>query len=503
MGRPRDGLTFLAALLVVGGCTDRTAVAPTAPTGSVAAGKGPAPAPAEPGRYLVGFDGRAAISDGVMAQAGGRIVDSIPSFNVLVVDGVTNPEALRAAGPKYIEAGFDMSVTPILSADPVPVDGAQPEAVPGALTTPWYASKVQWDMRAMKADEAWTITNGGAGANICIVDTGLDDQHQELAGKVSMRTNFVTAEPRVDDPNGHGSHVAGEAAAKGVVVNGVAPLATLMGARVLNAAGSGSETAIVNGIRWCADNGAHVINMSLGGIRYRGLPSFTTSPITYGTAINYATNLGVVVVVAAGNSNLQLANPAQMTVPAEVPGVISVGATGPLTKSTAPLPPNWDPFDPNQVWLGPDTKSYYSNYGASVTVFAPGGGGGIPLSSVYRFVNRVSQGTVNDFIWSVCASSSTNLGSINVGGAPSGSASCSGQTNRYWAISGTSMASPHVAGMAAVLYAELGNVRSAANRARVEACIKSTTDNIGSSSIFGGGRVNVRKAVDAIRAGSC
>jgi hypothetical protein len=68
---------------------------------------------------------------------------------------------------------------------------------------------------------------------------------------------------------------------------------------VLNAAGSGSETAIVNGIRWCADNGAHVINMSLGGIRYRGTTSFISSPITYGAAIDYALNLGTVVVTAA------------------------------------------------------------------------------------------------------------------------------------------------------------------------------------------------------------
>src|SRR4029079_11873222 len=202
-----------------------------------------------------------------------------------------------------------------LSDDPLPSDADLPEAVPGAETTPWYASHVQWDMHAIKADDGWQMTEGGAGVNICIVDTGVDDQHQELAGKVALRTNFVTAEPRVDDPNGHGSHVAGEAAAKGVVVNGVAPRATILGARVLNAAGSESETAITNGIRWCADNGAHVINMSLGGIRYRGVSSFISSPITYGSAINYATTRGVVVVVSAGNSNAQPPHRAHATVP--------------------------------------------------------------------------------------------------------------------------------------------------------------------------------------------
>jgi len=438
----------------------------------------------------------------VLTASGGHVIDSIPEFNVLVVDGVTNPYALQAAAPKYIEAGFDVTVTPILGEAPAP---GEPNAlaVPGAETTPWYASGVQWDMRAMKADDGWAMTTGGEGVNICIVDTGVDDQHQELAGKVALRTNFVTAEPRVDDPNGHGSHVAGEAAAKGVVVNGVAPRATILGARVLNAAGSGTETAVISGMRWCADNGAHVINMSLGLILYRGTTSFATSPLTYAAAVDYATSRGVVVIVSSGNSNLLLPNPAQIAIPSEAAGVISVGATGPLTKSTAPAPPNWNPFDPNQVWQGPDTKASYSNFGPGVQVFAPGGRGGIPLNSIYRFVNGISQGSANDAIWSVCSSSSTNAGSVNAGGVPSGSASCLGQTNRYWAINGTSMAAPHVAGMAAVLYGELGGVRSPANRARVEACIKATTDNIGDPSIYGGGRVNVRKAVEALRAGTC
>jgi subtilisin family serine protease len=501
MALRRNAALLAVPLFLAGACTDRTPFAPP----DVLNAKGPASAPpaAEPGRYLLGFDGDAAISPDVLLASGGRVIDSIPEFDVLVVDGVTKPEALLAAHPRYIEAGFDVSVAPIAGDDaPVP-DEELAAAVPGAEGTPWYASKVQWGMRAMKADEAWQMTDGGAGINICIVDSGIDIVHQELAGKVALRTNFVTAEPRVDDPNGHGSHVAGIAAAKGVVVNGVAPRATLLAARVLNAAGSGSETAITNGIRWCADNGAHVINVSIGGIRYRGNANFIASPITYGNAISYATVRGAVVVTSAGNSNLQRPNPAQIGVPAEAGGTIIVGATGPLTRSTAPQPPNWDPFNPDQVWQGPDTKSFYSNFGVGVTVFAPGGRGVIPLSSVFRFVNKVQQGSANDAIWSVCSGNSTNLGALNTGGVPTGSASCSGQTNRYWPINGTSMAAPHVTGMAAVLYGELGGVRSPENRARIEACIKSTTDDVGAASTYGGGRVNVRRAVEAIRNGSC
>lgn len=497
MGHCRS-VSALLSLLLTSACTDRIPVAPA----EASFNRGPAAAP-QPGRYLVGFHGDAELSPDVLWASGGRVIDSIPEFDVLVLDGVTKPEALLAARPSYVEVGYDVSVDPIMGDDAPAVSEEPAAAVPGAESTPWYANKVQWGMRAMKADEAWTLTDGGLGIIVCIVDSGVDMLHQELAGKVAMRANFVTAEPRLDDPNGHGSHVAGIAAAQGVVVNGVAPRATILSARVLNTAGSGSETAITNGIRWCADNGAHAINVSIGGIRYRGLTSFITSPITYGNAISYATTRGAVVVVSAGNSNLQRPNPAQISVPAEAPGSLTVGATGPLTRSTAPLPPNWDPFNPAHVWQGPDTKSFYSNFGVGVNVFAPGGRGAIPLSSVFRFVNRVQQGSAHDAIWSVCSGSSTNLGALNVGGVPSGSVSCSGQTNRYWAISGTSMAAPHVTGLAALLYGELGGTRTEANRTRIEACIKLTTDDIGDASTYGGGRVNARKAIEAIRAGSC
>src|SRR5207237_31648 len=121
----------------------------------------------EPGRYLVGFDSAAFIASDVLAASGGTVVDSIPGFNVLVVDGVTQPDALRASHPKYIESGFDMSVTPILNESPVPEESDLPAAVVGAEATPWYASRVQWDMRAMKADDGWAMTDGGAGINIC------------------------------------------------------------------------------------------------------------------------------------------------------------------------------------------------------------------------------------------------------------------------------------------------------------------------------------------------
>jgi subtilisin family serine protease len=285
---------------------------------------------------------------------------------------------------------------------------------------------------------------------------------------------------------------------------------------VLNAAGSGSETAIVNGIRWCADNGAHVANVSIGGLRYRGQASFVSSPITYGNAVRYATERGMVVVVSAGNSNLRLPNVgnALITVPAQVPGTMIVGATGPVSKvgtfqvdgatRTLPLPvPDWNPFDPEQVWQGVDGKAFYSNYGTGVHVFAPGGRGGLSLMYPYYRYNQLTQGSTLDQIYSLCSGKSTQMGPRNVRGAPGATGSCANATRRYIAYSGTSMAAPHVAGLAAVLYAEIGGAPTAAKRVRVMGCILRTTDDIGPATTFGGGRINVRRAVDAVRAGDC
>jgi subtilisin family serine protease len=461
--------------------------------------------PRQPGVYLVGFDHAPAISADVLAASGGRIVDSIPSMNVLTVDGVMNPQALLAANPRVIEAGFEVTNTPIIEPLP-PLETV--DLVPQQDTTPWFKNKVQWDMRTIHAEDGWARTNGGKDIKVCIVDTGVDDQHQELnGGKVTMRANFVATtgvENRVDDPNGHGSHVASTVAANGVVISGVAPRATILSARVLNTAGSGTETAIVNGINWCVENGAHVINMSLGGTRYRPFASFTNSFVLYGTAINNARAAGALVIVSAGNSNLRMPNPIQSQVPSEVPGVINVGATGPISKSTDPFPPDWNPLDPAQVWRSVDYRAYFSNFGPGVQVFAPGGSGGTPLTEEYRFVNGVVQGRgAYDQIWGVCSSNSSQIGNGNVSGVPSGSGTCLANNTRYVAYAGTSQASPHVAGLAAILYEVLGGTRSAANVTRIEGCIKGTTDNIGPSSTYGGGRINVKSALDALNAGSC
>jgi len=139
----------------------------------------------------------------------------------------------------------------------------------------------------------------GAGVVIAIVDTGVDDSHPDLVGKVIRAKSFVSGEDSVDR-NGHGTHVAGIVAGTGAASNGmnigIAPGANLINAKVLDASGSGYTSGIIEGMGWAVEEGADIISMSLGGDPMSGL----SDPMT--EAANAVVERGVVVVVAAGNS---------------------------------------------------------------------------------------------------------------------------------------------------------------------------------------------------------
>jgi subtilisin family serine protease len=477
----------------------------------------------------VGVEADGTIDPAALAASGGRIVDSIPALHLAVVDGVTDPTPLvGAAGVRYVERSFEVTLDVRESA---PFEGALADAEAAATPEPaWVASGIQWDLRAMRADRTIAAGDRGAGINVCIIDSGIDELHQELAGKVVASESFVPNSPAALDSNGHGTHVAGSTAARGVVMSGVAPDANLMTAKVFDATGGTPVSRVLNAMRWCADNGAHVVNVSLGGIRFlAGRPVSSNPDVqSYTAAVRYANERGTVVVVAAGNENLRLPNGAQTVVPAQVPGTIIVGATGPVSRQvpvrnpttgaiTSQLkvaPPGWDPLDPTQVVQGPDGRAFYSNFGTAVDVFAPGGrGGSLSLAFALRITTepvvnglpgqtaRVQHGGPYDNIYSACSRFAARAGSQDVGGVPGPSATCrtAPSSDRYASLAGTSMAAPHVAGLAAVVYEALGGTRSAENRARVEQCIRTTTDDIGASTTFGSGRVNAERAVACAR----
>ena len=133
----------------------------------------------------------------------------------------------------------------------------------------------EWGLRQVKAPAAWARGARGAGITIAVVDSGVDLSHPDLRSKLVAGKDLVRAAaglsgpgcPGPQDENGHGTHVAGIAAAvtnNGIGVAGTAPAAKIMPVRVLDASGGGEQTAVDAGIRWAADHGARVINLSLG-----------------------------------------------------------------------------------------------------------------------------------------------------------------------------------------------------------------------------------------------
>ena len=225
------------------------------------------------------------------------------------------------------------------------------------------------------AFEAWDITTGSPSVAVAILDTGIDKSHVDLASKVTKRVNFSTSSSD-DDKVGHGTHVAGTVAAitnNAAGVAGTCPQCTLYSVKVLDDSGNGTFADVATGIIWAADNGAKVINMSLGDT----VPSTTVED-----AINYAWSKGVVIVAGAGNNGNSVP-----FYPAYYTNVISVAATDRA-----------------------DAKASFSTFGSWVNVSAPGAD---ILSTAPDHPN---------LLW---------LFPVN-----------------YATASGTSMASPHVAGIA-------------------------------------------------------
>jgi thermitase len=187
------------------------------------------------------------------------------------------------------------------------------------------------------ADGAWD-TALGAGVTVAILDTGIDQNHEDLSAKVIANRNF-TSSSSADDFYGHGTHVGGITAAitdNGVGVAGGCPACQLLNVKVLGDDGGGNYSWIADGIVWAADNGVKVINLSLGGsIKSRTLER----------AVNYAWDRGVVLVAAAGNSGSSA-----KIYPAGYDRVMAVAATN-----------------------NTDAKASFSNYGSRwVDIAAPG-----------------------------------------------------------------------------------------------------------------------------------
>ncbi|TCP58230.1 thermitase [Tumebacillus sp. BK434] len=175
----------------------------------------------------------------------------------------------------------------------------------------------QWYLNKIQAPQAWDFTQGSSMRKIAILDTGVDVDHPDLIGKVLTGYDFVNGDTNADDDQGHGTAVAGVAAAYGnnsIGTAGVDWNAKILPVKVLNASGSGTTSNIINGIYYAADQGANVINLSLAGGSYSSAMQ---------AAINYAYNAGAIIVAAADD----YANPSYPAGYANVVGVTATSST--------------------------------------------------------------------------------------------------------------------------------------------------------------------------------
>ncbi|MFM9023187.1 MAG: S8 family serine peptidase, partial [Solirubrobacterales bacterium] len=198
----------------------------------------------------------------------------------------------------------------------------------------WGLDRV--DQRALPLNNRITTDQNGFGVKAYIIDTGIRTDHVEFTGRTVMGFDAVGDGNGTNDCNGHGTHVAGTV---GGSTYGVAPETTLVPVRVLNCAGSGTFSGVIAGIDWVTANHAAgepaVANMSLGG-------GYSAS---INTAVTNASNDGVTMVVAAGNSNADACNYS----PASAPSAVTVGST-----------------------TSADARSSFSNFGSCVDIVAPG-----------------------------------------------------------------------------------------------------------------------------------
>ncbi|WP_055075946.1 S8 family peptidase [Pseudanabaena sp. 'Roaring Creek'] len=258
-----------------------------------------------------------------------------------------------------------------------------------APNDPMY--KEQWNLKAIDIEKAWQ-KNKGKGITIAVIDTGVSRVADLKNTNFVKGYDFVNDREDASDDNGHGTHVAGTIAQStnnNFGVAGIAYEASIMPLKVLSASGAGTIADIAEAIMFAADNGANVINMSLGG----GGESHLMQ-----NAIDYAYKKGVTIVAAAGNSNRNAA-----FYPARYPKVIAVSATG-ITGDKAP----------------------YSNYGAGIDVAAPGGS-----------IARSKTGETGD----------------TSGGILQNTIDPKTKESVFRSFQGTSMAAPHVSGVVALIEA--------------------------------------------------
>jgi lantibiotic leader peptide-processing serine protease len=413
--------------------------------------------------YLVLYkaNGVSASSLAAVASAGGTVVNSYPKIGVAIVtsDRVGFDTALQSADHSVQGAAstakFGTAVKDVESDAAAPITPGTPAPGDDALAA------LQWDMDQIQAPAARAINGGSASVIVGDIDTGLDFTHPDLAPNVdfSRSVSCVGGVPNQDpaawmDDNGHGTHTAGTIAAakNGIGIVGVAPNVKIAGIKAGNTDGFFFPEAVVCAFMWAGSHGIQVTNNSYFAdpwlFNCKNDPGQRAIWEAERRAIRFAQQNGTTVVAAEGNESDDLAHPTQdvtspddttpvtreisnacAVIPVEVPGVIGVTANG------------------NEL-----VKSFYSSYGVgTVSVIAPGG------DSVLQQTAAAPNGRV----LSTWPTGLPCLRLVVDGGAS------------YCYLQGTSMASPHVAGVAALVLSS-----GISNPGAVAARINTTADSM-------------------------
>jgi lantibiotic leader peptide-processing serine protease len=433
--------------------------------------------------YIVLYKGNAVPSSAKadVQKAGGTFVHAYDEIGVAIARSGSAGFASKLGKDSRVEgvsstAGFGSRLRQDEAAGPPP--GNLPNAPASDADT---FSGMQWDMRQIHTPQAHAITGGSPAVVVGDIDTGIDANHPDLRQNVSDAdsANCVSGAPvpgaaAAADDNGHGTHTAGTiaAASNGIGIVGVAPNVKVAGIKAGNAAGFFFPEAVVCSFMWAGDRGLDVTNNS-----------YFADPWEYNCrndadqraiwkaeqrAIRYAQSRGVTVVASAGNDSDDLSHPTRdqtspddttpqdreitnacVVIPVEVPGVVGVSATGSTTQDTS-------------AGEYPDNlKSYYSSFGVSaVDVTAPGGD--------RRFFTPES---VNGRVLSTWPATRPC--------AVPGPTDPSEPTAVYCWAQGTSMAGPHVAGVAALIVSRYGSADGSGARmspGRVAGRIGQTAD---------------------------
>jgi subtilisin family serine protease len=427
---------------------------------------------AQAATYVLHAPAWGAKQNAAVAKAGGTVTFSHDGAGVAIVES-DNPNFLGLAlsGGAISGGAYDMVVE---WTDPMPTEVLSDAVNP--VNDTFYG--LQWAPKAVDAPGAWALGYTGAGVRVAVIDGGIYAAHPDLAANIDVAASrsFVpgpagSCETQFNCDTGtfwHGTHVAGIIAAldnsTGVV--GIAPGATIVGAKALHN-GSGSFGSVIQAILYAATDGrADIINMSLGAAFPRGGRDAAELTSALNRAVNFATRNGSLVVVSAGNSALDTDKTANLVVtPAESGNAIAVSATGPF---------GW-------AYGATDYSrpASYSNYGNSI-VWVSGPGGDFAWPTNENCAVAIPAGTVVRPCWVFDMVMSTVRGSTPAGA--------------YGWAAGTSMSAPAVSAVAALVKQKHPGISVGALKNRV-AQSASDEGKVGQDNFHGRGFVNAKNAV--------